>query len=186
MHNFRCRPLLNTQDQRHQLLHSMRRRQHQHPATTPLRQWQRMQPYHQGHLLQPQDRRQDFKERGEDAKDVRDAKDEGEETISGLQHLEGSLQRSKDNPINKGDKLRAGMSRHIVSTITTGTCVFSCGFDIPTWHTSKTCPAICRGPSHQEGCDRQNYQQSRAQGHKVNMNKAHKNILPTNPHEGQA
>ena len=123
MHNFRCRPLLNTQHQRHQLLHSMRRRQHRHPATTPLRQWQHMQPYHQDHLLQPQDHRQDFKERGEDAKDTRDAKDEGEETTSGLQHLEGSLLPFKGNPLNKEGRQRAGTSRHIVSTITTGTFV---------------------------------------------------------------
>ena len=60
---------------------------------------------------------------GEDAKDARDAKDEGEETTSGLQHLEGSRHHFKGNPLNKEGRQRAGMSRHIVSTITTGTCV---------------------------------------------------------------
>ena len=66
------------------------------------------------------------------------------------------------------------------------TMYISCGFDIPGWHTSKACPAICRGPNHQEGCNRQNYQQYAAQGYNVNMKQAHNTILPTNPHEGQA
>lgn len=30
---------------------------------------------------------------------------------------------------------------------------FSCGFDVPNWHTSATCPAECRKFGHQEGYD---------------------------------
>ena len=43
---------------------------------------------------------------------------------------------------------------------------FSCGFDVPGWHTSATCLAVCRKDGHQEGCNRQNYAQYAAQGHK--------------------
>ena len=63
---------------------------------------------------------------------------------------------------------------------------FSCGFDVPNWHTSATCPAVCRKDGHQEGYDCQNYAQYAAQGHKVGMKRAHKNILPTNPQAYQA
>ena len=62
----------------------------------------------------------------------------------------------------------------------------SCGFDVPGWHTSASCPAQCRKPGHQEGCDRQNYQQYVAQGHTVNLRKAHKNILLLNLQAHQA
>ena len=63
---------------------------------------------------------------------------------------------------------------------------FSCGFDVPGWHTSATCPAQCRKEGHQEGYNRQNYAQYAAQGHKVGMKGAHKNSLPTNPQTYQA
>ena len=62
----------------------------------------------------------------------------------------------------------------------------SCGFDVPIWHTSKTCPAMCRRDEHQEGCDGQNHVQYTAQGHRVSTKGAHKNILPTNPRADQA
>ena len=58
---------------------------------------------------------------------------------------------------------------------------FSCGFDVPGWHTSTTCPTVCRKEGHQEGCNRQNHAQYAAQGHNVGMKGAHKNILPANP-----
>ena len=82
-----------------------------------------MQPYRQYHLPRPHDHLQDFKELEEDAKDARDAKDKGEETTSGLQHLAGNLHHVKGKPLNKEGRQRAGTSRHIVSTTTTGTCV---------------------------------------------------------------
>ena len=63
---------------------------------------------------------------------------------------------------------------------------FSCGFDIPIWHTSKTCPAECRSTGHQELCDRQNYQQYKAAGHNVRMAKIGKTQLPTNARPDQA
>ena len=57
----------------------------------------------------------------------------------------------------------------------------SCGFDLPKWHTSKTCPAECRWLGHQEGITRQNYQAYVAAGHKVCMKGSHKTVLPTAP-----
>ena len=33
---------------------------------------------------------------------------------------------------------------------------YSCGGDVPAWHSSKTCPAECRKSYHQIGCDRAN------------------------------
>ena len=63
---------------------------------------------------------------------------------------------------------------------------FSCGFDVPYWHTSKTCPPECRKPGHQEGCDRSNYRQYIQAGHRVRMKKEDAHILPTNPGPHQA
>ena len=77
----------------------MRRRQHRYPATTPVEQWQHTQPYLGDHLSRPKDHLQDFKELGKDTKNANDVKDKrGEETPSGLPHLEGSLQLNKNKP----------------------------------------------------------------------------------------
>ena len=63
---------------------------------------------------------------------------------------------------------------------------FSCGFDIPAWHTSKTCPQECRQAGHQTNCDQNNYASFKAQGHAVKMTGSGKTQLPTNPHPGWA
>jgi hypothetical protein len=63
---------------------------------------------------------------------------------------------------------------------------FSCGFDVPGWHTSQTCPAPCRREHHHEGCDRTNYAQYKAQGYTINMKRANKLLLPANPGPNQA
>jgi len=63
---------------------------------------------------------------------------------------------------------------------------FSCGFDVPGWHTSQTCPAPCRREHHHEGCDRTNYTQYKAQGYTINMKRANKSLLPSNPGPHQA
>ena len=57
---------------------------------------------------------------------------------------------------------------------------FSCGFDVPGWHTSQTCPVPCRKEHHHEGCNRTNYLQYQAQGYRVNMRRANKTFLPSN------
>ena len=66
-----------------------------------------------------------------------------------------------------------------------GMC-FSCGFNVPGWHTSMTCSHECHNPGHQVGCTRQNYQQYLTAGHTVNRKKVAKNMLPSAPTERQA
>ena len=61
---------------------------------------------------------------------------------------------------------------------------FSCGYDIPSWHTSTTCNN--RKRNHQVGCTRQNVAQYEAAGHICSKVGIHKNILPTNPTPDQA
>ena len=63
---------------------------------------------------------------------------------------------------------------------------YSCGFDVPLWHTSKTCPQECRRAGHQENCDRGNYKGYLQAGHNVRVKKEDAHILPTNPGPHQA
>ena len=63
---------------------------------------------------------------------------------------------------------------------------FSCGFNMPWWHTSQTCPEPCRKELHREGCNRTNYLQYQNSGYKVNMKRAAKALLPANPGPNQA
>ena len=53
---------------------------------------------------------------------------------------------------------------------------YSCGFDVPGWHNSKTCPT--RRDDHQEGYTRKNSQQYIEAGHRPCMVGAHKKFLP--------
>ena len=61
---------------------------------------------------------------------------------------------------------------------------FSCGYDIPLWHTSATCNN--RQQHHQVGCTRQNVAQYEAAGHACCKRGKHKTIMPTNPTPNQA
>jgi hypothetical protein len=61
---------------------------------------------------------------------------------------------------------------------------FSCGYDIPLWHTSATCNDQRR--HHQVGCTRQNVAQYEAAGHACSKRGIHKTIMPTNPTPEQA
>lgn len=61
---------------------------------------------------------------------------------------------------------------------------FSCGYDVPNWHTSATCNE--RKRNHQEGCTRQNVAQYEAAGHHCSRRAIHKTIMPTNPTPAQA
>jgi len=56
---------------------------------------------------------------------------------------------------------------------------YSCGFDVPIWHTSATCPTP--NSHHQPGCTRDNVAQYAAMGYHVSRRAAHKTIMPTNP-----
>jgi hypothetical protein len=44
-----------------------------------------------------------------------------------------------------------------------------CEFNIPSWHTSKTCPTACRKPNHHKGCNQTNYLQYQAAGYTACM-----------------
>jgi hypothetical protein len=61
---------------------------------------------------------------------------------------------------------------------------YSCGYDVPLWHTSATCND--RKPHHQEGCTRANVAAYKAAGHLVSDRNSHKIIMPINPGPQQA
>jgi hypothetical protein len=56
---------------------------------------------------------------------------------------------------------------------------YSCGFDVPVWHTSATCPTP--NAHHQPNCTRNNVAQYAALGHYVSRRAAHKTVMPANP-----
>ena len=61
---------------------------------------------------------------------------------------------------------------------------YSCGYDVPLWHTSATCNDQKR--HHQVGCTRQNVAQYEAAGHNCSKRGIHRTIMPTNPTADQA
>ena len=61
---------------------------------------------------------------------------------------------------------------------------YSCGYDLPIWHTSATCDNRKHG--HQVGCTRANAEQYTTGGHYVSTKGAHKVNLPVNPDIHQA
>ena len=63
---------------------------------------------------------------------------------------------------------------------------YTCGWDVPTWHNSSTCPANYRKNGHQEGCTRVNFDAYLAAGHRPSKAAKQKTTLPTNPQAHQA
>jgi hypothetical protein len=61
---------------------------------------------------------------------------------------------------------------------------YSCGYDVPIWHTSATCNN--RKHHHHEGCNRANKEAYKAAGHVCSECNMHKVIMPTNPMPEQA
>ena len=61
---------------------------------------------------------------------------------------------------------------------------FTCGWDVPAWHTSATCPTP--GRYHQHACTRENAEAYLAAGHRVSKKAKHKTTLPTNPGPNQS
>ena len=61
---------------------------------------------------------------------------------------------------------------------------YSCGWDVPHWHTSQTCTNKVLG--HQDGCNRQNAEAYLTAGHRVSRKAMHKTALPANPKPHQA
>ena len=61
---------------------------------------------------------------------------------------------------------------------------YSCGWDVPHWHNSQTCPYQVEG--HQTGCTRENAKAYMNAGHRVSRKAMHKTSLPQNPGPNQA
>jgi hypothetical protein len=55
---------------------------------------------------------------------------------------------------------------------------YSCGFDIPEWHNSQTCPPTSRKPDHDVNFTRQNAQQYVDQGYACATRNRHRNVFP--------
>ena len=62
----------------------------------------------------------------------------------------------------------------------------NCGYDVPSWHTSATCPVKAHYPQHNDAINRNNADQYRAAGWKVSKKAMHKVTLPPNPGPNQA
>ena len=64
---------------------------------------------------------------------------------------------------------------------------YTCGHDVPHWHTSLTCPHHLRKYGHQEGCDHTNWREYQTAGHKPSLKASHKiGNMPLNPGPNQA
>ena len=61
---------------------------------------------------------------------------------------------------------------------------YSCGYDVPLWHTSITCNY--RNHHHQDGCTRANVAAYKAAGHVVSERNQFRTIMPTQPTAEQA
>ena len=61
---------------------------------------------------------------------------------------------------------------------------FTCGYDVPVWHTSDTCPHP--KPGHQRACTRGNVMEYTRLGHQCSRRTIHKTIMPANPRPEQA
>ena len=61
---------------------------------------------------------------------------------------------------------------------------YSCGYDVPIWHTSATCNY--RNHHHQEGCTRENVAAYKAAGHATSDRNQFRTIMPTQPTAEQA
>ena len=54
---------------------------------------------------------------------------------------------------------------------------YSCGFDVPKWHTSTTCPWECRKDHHQEGYTHEKYEKYVQAGWRPSKVRKHKKYL---------
>ena len=61
-----------------------------------------------------------------------------------------------------------------------------CGWDVPIWHTSATCPYKHENPHHNDAIDRNNAQAWMDRGWTVSKKQMHKKFLPANPCPDQA
>ena len=87
---------------------------------------------------------------------------------------------------NTNNNSNQGLYSNTVKHFNNWNMCFSCGWDVPIWHTSATCPTNCRKNGHQEQVDRNNAEAYINAGHNVCKKGKHKNTLPTNPGPQQA
>jgi len=87
---------------------------------------------------------------------------------------------------NTNNNSTQGLYSNTVKHFNNWNMCFSCGWDVPIWHTSATCPTNCRKNGHQEQVDRNNAEAYINAGHNVCKKGKHKNTLPTNPGPQQA
>jgi hypothetical protein len=84
-------------------------------------------------------------------------------------------------PAGGGSRPAGSGAKNAIKYYNNWSMCYSCGFDVPAWHNSTTCPAVCRKPHHQLGCTRENAEGYIAAGHFVCKKGRHKSQLPINP-----
>jgi hypothetical protein len=87
---------------------------------------------------------------------------------------------------NTNNNSHQGLYSNTVKHFNNWNMCFSCGWDVPIWHNSATCPSNCRKNGHQEQVDCNNAEAYIKAGHYVSTKAKHKNTLPTNPGPHQA
>ena len=90
----------------------------------------------------------------------------------GLQH--GQHQRARSNKPNP------------VKYYNNWNMCYNCGYDVPIWHTSQSCPYKQECPHHNDGINHGNANQYEAMGWKISTKGIHKTQLPTNLQQYQA
>ena len=81
---------------------------------------------------------------------------------------------------------RAGYQSNNTKYYNNHNVCFVCGWDVPGWHTSKTCLHECCNAVHMEEVNQLNAPAYTAAGHRVSTAAAHKTLMPVNPGPCQA
>ena len=97
----------------------------------------------------------------------------------------GGLQPFRGGNTNTNNSNRPAYSNKVKYYNNWNMC-YSCGFDVPNWHTSATCDNPDKRAGHDAQCTRQNCEAYIAGGYPICKVAKHKNQLPTNPRPDQA
>ena len=82
-------------------------------------------------------------------------------------------------PVNNAPQFAQPQQLNYTKKFNNWNMCYSCGWDVPVWHTSKTCQ--WRKQGHREEVDRKNAQVYLNAGHDVSTKGRHKNKLPADP-----
>ena len=82
-------------------------------------------------------------------------------------------------PVNNAPQFAQPQQLNYTKKFNNWNMCYSCGWDVPVWHTSKTCQ--WRKQGHREEVDRKNAQAYLNAGHDVSTKGRHKNKLPADP-----